>query len=340
MSTNQTDYGAQRLSFDYRSDARASVFNKIFYNLLPYGIYSGGSLIRLNNVSITVEPMTVIIPSNNHDSVAVKSDTAESQVINFSSSLAGSCDITKPYIILRFGWTDEEDNFMEILASSYESILDTDIILGKVNFTLNGTSYIVAVHDTFDLSKRQIATLANLERLKTLLKVSSTEPPSNKVAVSGGTLLTSKGKYSVAGGQFPENGITIPEAPRIDIIGFNTNGELVYIEGTAAAEPVAPTYGNLKVLAEINLKANQTVINGSDITIVDDWSVLQGMVAPEDVPIEDPDEHFPAQLRKITAAIHYLWTHSLVLNHDSPEVSQYQIDAETDENYPLGDLFI
>ena len=140
MSTNQTDYGAQRLSFDYRSDARASVFNKIFYNLLPYGIYSGGSLTRLNNVSITVEPMTVIIPSNNNDSVAVKIDTTESQVINFASSLAGSCDITKPYIILRFGWTDEEDNFMEILASSYESILDTDIILGKVNFTLNGTT--------------------------------------------------------------------------------------------------------------------------------------------------------------------------------------------------------
>ena len=340
MSTNSTDYGAQRLSFDYRSDARASVFNKIFYHLLPYGIYSGGNLTRLNNISIVVEPMTVVIPSNNNDSIAVKIDTTEAQVINFASSLAGSCDITKPYVILRFGWTDEEDNFMGIIPAAYDSILETDIILGKVNFDLNGTSYIVAVHDSFDLSRRQNATLANLDRLKTLLKVSATEPASNKISISGGTLVTSKGKYSVAGGQFPENGISVPSAPRIDIIGFNTSGRLVYKQGIESAEPQAPLYGNLKVLAEIHLKAHQSIINGSDIVVVDDWSVLQGMVAPEDVPIEDPNEHFPADIRKITAAIHYLWTHSLVLNHDSPEVSPYQVDAETDENYPLGDLFI
>lgn len=340
MSTNSTDYGAQRLSFDYRSDARASVFNKIFYNLLPYGIYNGGNLVRLNNVSIMVEPMTVVIPSNNNDSIAVKIDTTETQIVNFASSLAGSCDTSKPYVILRFGWSDEEENYMEILTSSYEAILETDIILGKVNFQLNGSSYIVALNSTFDLSRRQLATLANFERLKTLLKVSATEPPSNKVAISGGTLVTSKGKYSVTGGQFPETGIQAPVASRIDIIGFNDKGEIVYVTGIDEVNAKAPSYSNLKVLAEIHLTAGQSVVTGTDITVVNDSSVLQGSIAPEDVPILDPDEHFPEAVRKITAALHYLWTHSLVLNHNSPEVSAYQLDAETDLNYPLGDLFI
>ena len=340
MSTNSIDYGAQRLSFDYRSDARASIFNSIFYNLLPYGIYNGGNLSRVNNISIVVDPMTVVIASNNDDAVAVKIDTTETQIVNFASSLAGSCDITKPYVILRFGWSDEEENYMEIITSSYEGILSTDIILGKVNFQLNGSDYIIATDKPFDLSRRQTVNLTNAERLKNLLRVTPTEPPSNKVSISGGTLATSKGKYSVVGGLFPENGIDVPAAPRIDIIGFNYKGELMYVKGTESANPKAPLYGNLKVLAEIRLQAGQTQIKGSDITIVDDGSVLQGTLAPEDIPIEDPDSHFPESYRKITAALHYLWTHSLVLNHDSPEVSQYQIDAETNVNYPLGDLFI
>ena len=336
MSTNTVDYGAQRLSFDYRSDAKASLFNKILYNLLPYGIYNGGTLARLSNTAVSLQPVTVIIDSNNSDEVAVKIDTTEAQTISLAGSGSG-CDITKPYIILRFGWADEEENYMDILASAYSDILSTDIIVGKVNFELLGSDYIIATVNSFDYSRRNAVDWGTV---KSWFKVTATEPPSNKVNVSGGVIVTSKGKFSMIGAALPTNGITVPTASRIDILGIDGSGNFQYIEGIAGATPVAPLYNTLKVLAEIHLSANQTVIKGSDIIMLNAENAVPGTIDPEDMPIVDPNGHFPTPNNKVTAALHYLWTHSLVLNHNSPEVSQYQIDAETNVNYPLGDLFI
>lgn len=340
MSTNPTDYGAQKLSFDFRSEARASIFNRLFHNLLPYGLYNGGQLSRLSNVSISVDPMSVVIPSNNNDSVAVKIDTTESQVISFASSSSGECDTTRPYVILRFGWVDEEDNFMEIISSSFEAILETDIILGKVNFSTAEGKSIIDPSNPFDLSKRQTVTIANFEKIESLLKVSASEPPSNKVTITGGTIVTSKGKFVIEGKQFPEEGIEFPAASRIDLVGIDVYGNLVYVKGTESAAPKTPSYGNLKVLAELHLKEGATYISGSDIVNVQDWTITQGRIAPEDVPIVDEEEHFPETARKITAAIHYLWTHSLVLNPDGPEVDSFKINIEDDVNFPLGKLFL
>ncbi|MGL5913539.1 MAG: hypothetical protein ACRCZB_05185 [Bacteroidales bacterium] len=340
MSTNSQDYGVQHLSFDYRAEARAQEFNKLFHKLLPYGVYAGGTLTRTSDVSIDVEPMTVVIESNNDDGVAVKIDTTESQIINFASSVAGDCDITKPYIILRFGWESVEDCFMEIINVSFEAILTTDIILGKVNFDSSTGINKVAFTNTFDYSRRQEVSFQVVEESKTLLSVQATEPVSNKVTITGGTLLTSKGKFEIVGASVPKKGVTpTKDLPRIDIVALDEFGVFVYKEGEPSVDPEPPLYGNLRVIAQIKIPPNSSLIRGDYISDLNDLSILQGVVTPEDTPIEDSEERFTDN-DTITKALHFLWRHSLVLNRDSKEVEAYQLDAETSLEAPLGKLFI
>lgn len=341
MSTNSIDYGSQTLSFDFREEARAVKFNKLFYNLLPYGIYHGLALARRSDTSVAVTHGTVIIPSNNGDDTATKIDTAEDQLINFADSVGGGCNINKPFVILRFGWSDVEDNFMEIIKAAFDDILETDIIVGKVNFEQKNGKWVVGTNGSFDLSKRQVVIFKNLEQIKNLFQVKPTEPASNKVSVSGGVLVTSKGKIVVPSTTIPDDGIEATTSlGRIDIVALDTEGKFHYLKGTPAVAPKAPAYLNYKVLAEIKLGTNQSIVNGLNIQQVSNWDNLQGTIAPEDTPLVDTPNHFPGENKTVAAALEYLWKHSLVLNHGGAEVVDFQVDTETDVNYPLGSLFL
>jgi hypothetical protein len=136
MSRNNINYGDQALVFSFHQEARSKGFNREFCDILPYGVYTGGGLTRLNDGLVQIGELTVVIRSNEEDKVALRVETTEIQEL--------SADPSKPYVVLRFGWANSDNNFMDMRAVGWSTdpfetddgkLWPLDIILGKVQFT-------------------------------------------------------------------------------------------------------------------------------------------------------------------------------------------------------------
>jgi hypothetical protein len=319
VSVNRTNYGSQILSFDYHQEARAKGFNQAFCDILPYGVYSGGHLSRVSNNIIQISPLVCILRSNEDDFVALRIQTTETQNLTVSPE--------RPYIILRFGWADIDNVFMDIRGvewsiSSFETDEDKlwplDIILGKVQFT----GLTISTGVPFDLSRRKDVFLKDVENSYEQFKVSVSEVNSKKIHISGGWVATSKGRCMVVGGEYPEN--NIPDTttrPRTDLIVVDSIGKVQLIQGTPSSQNPAPApkYGTYRVLAEIRRGANRSDIVGSDIIQNIDAS-RTGQILAEDFPIADSEKYLPANAKNIEAAFNYIFHHSPVLSPNDASV--------------------
>jgi hypothetical protein len=297
MSQNITNYGNQRIVFDFHQEARAKGFNDAFCDILPYGVYTGGILTRLNGSLIQIGEMAVIIRSNESDQVALKITTTESQEL--------VVEYTKPYIVLRFGWADTDNDFMDMRAvgwstDSFETdenkLWPLDIILGKCQFIESPPgNYIIDPNIPFDLSRRQEVFLKESESVYSQFRVSESEISPKKVYVSGQS--------------------------RTDLIVINALGQIQLVQGTpSAANPApAPKYGTSRVCAEIRRGPNRTDVKGSDIIQLVDAS-RRGQWLAEDFPIEDTEEYLPVNSKNIEAAFDYIFHHSYVMSPDDPSV--------------------
>jgi hypothetical protein len=324
MSQNATNYGNQRIVFDFHQEARAKGFNDAFCDILPYGVYTGGRLTRLNENLIQVEEMNVIIRSNEEDQVALKITTTETQEI--------AVEYTKPYIILRFGWAETDNNFMDIRAVGWSTdpfelddnkLQPLDIILGKCQFIENAPgNYIIDVDNPFDLSRRQDVFLKEAETIYTQFRVSESEVNPKNVYVSGGRLHTSKGQFIISGGEYPLEDIPDTTAQaRTDLIVIDDLGQIKLVQGTpSASNPApAPKYGTYRVCAEIRRGPNRTNIKGSDIVQLVDPS-RQGQWLAEDFPLTDVENYLPSNSKNIEAAFDYIFHHSYVMSPDDSSV--------------------
>ena len=202
MSSNATNYGGQVLSLDFRQDARAKGFNQVFCDILPYGIYSGGQLTRISDTVVNVGLLVCVIKSDENDKVALRIETTETQNISLAT-ITGSmyANVAMPYIVLRFGWQDLEVNYMDMRAVGWsinpnetdpDKLHSLDIILGKVLFqeTLTGNGqFIIAVENSFDLTRRHDAFIKEVEEVSGQFRVSPSEFDPRKVFISGGKVI-------------------------------------------------------------------------------------------------------------------------------------------------------
>ncbi len=282
MSTN-INLGIQAQSFMYREEARAKYFNKLVNDLLPTGIYKGGNLLVSSDLEVIVPPLICLIkPGNigidNSLDVSVRVETTLNQNISLARwDNPSVLDTTRPYLVLRYDWSDEENNYMDIKPVGFsddpaeereEYIKPNDLILGKVLMIEDGGGFkIDPVQATaFDYSRQHNSALLNTDDLHKELVVSSSEVASNKVYVSGGYLNTSFGRVSVLGGNFPASGITATTSlGRIDLVYVTELGEVKILEGEPLLTPLAPEYQNKKVIAEIRRGANRSTVEGYDI---------------------------------------------------------------------------
>ena len=324
MSYNSTNYGNQRLVFDFHQEARAKGFNEVFCDILPYGIYTGGQLKKVNDNLIQVAPVSVIIRSNENDKVALKVITTEVQEI--------PVNYIKPYIILRFGWANTDNTFMDMKSVSWSTdpaetdenkLWPLDIILGKVQFVKgNDDNYVVNPDRPFDLSKRTDVFLKEAEGIYSQLRVSTSETNKKRVYVAGGQVITSKGRFIISGGDFPS--FDIPDTDtqaRTDLVVVDSLGKVQLIQGTPSVNfpAPAPKYGTFKILAEIRREANRKDICGSDIVQVFDASRL-GTLEAEDFPLSDVENFLPTDAKNIEAAFNYLFHHNHLISPDDASV--------------------
>jgi hypothetical protein len=320
MSINTVNYGSQVLSFDFHQEARARGFNNIFCDILPYGVYTGGVLTRLSSSLIQIGETNVIIRSNEGDSVALKITTTETQDLTVIPA--------RPYIILRFGWADTDNDFMDMRAVGWSSdpletdmnkLWPLDIILGKVQFIedpVGSGVYIIDPDAPFDLTRRKDVFLKEAESVHDQFRVSASEVNPKRVYVSGGRVSTSKGSFLVSGGEYPDADIPDTDAqPRTDIVVVDVYGHIKLILGTPAASPAAPNYGTYKVIAEIRRGADRTDVLGGDIVQLFDAS-RRGQWLAEDFAIADAEDYLPANAKNIEAAFNYIFHHSFVMSPD------------------------
>jgi hypothetical protein len=323
MSYNNVNYGNQVLVFSFHQEARAKGFNREFCDILPYGVYTGGGLTRLNENIVQIGELTTIIRSNEGDNVALRIETTEIQNVAVQPG--------KPYVVLRFGWSDSDNNFMDMRAVGWstdpfevdeDKLWPFDIILGKVQFIDNSGVSVIDPDNPFDLSRRKDVFLKEAESVYTQFRVSESETNRKKVYVSGGRVNTSKGRFIVPGGDYPSAEIPDTSAQsRTDLIVINALGQIQFIQGTpSAVNPApAPKYETYKVCAEIKRGPNRTDVKGSDIVQLLDAS-RRGQWLAEDFPLADVDNYLPANSKNIESAFNYIFHHSYIMSPDDPSV--------------------
>jgi hypothetical protein len=326
MSHNNVNYGNQVLVFSFHQEARAKGFNQGFCDILPYGVYTGGALTRLNDNLIQVGALTTVIRSNEEDKVALRIETTEAQGL--------IVDHTKPYAILRFGWVNQDNNFMDIRMVGWstdpfevneDKLWPLDIILGKTQFIESSSGngvFIIDPANPFDLSRRKDVFLKETENVYAQFRVSASEVNPKRVYVSGGRVNTSKGRFIVSGGEYPTFDIPDTTAQaRTDLIVVNASGQIQLIQGTPSASfpAPAPKYGTYKVCAEIRRGHNRSNILGSDIVQLVDAS-RRGQWLAEDFPLADIENYLPANSKNIEAAFDCVFRHSYVMSPNDPSV--------------------
>jgi hypothetical protein len=324
MSTNSINYGKQSLVWDFHQEARAKGFNQVFCDILPYGVYTGGELTRLNETLIQIGEMNVIIRSNEEDQVALKITTIETQEL--------VVEHTNPYIVLRFGWLDIDNNFMDMRAVGWSTdpfevdenkLWPLDIILGKCQFIESTPgNYIVDPNTPFDLSRRQDVFLKEMENVYAQFRVSESEVNSKRVYISGGLVNTSKGRFVISGGEYPSEDIPdTTDQARTDLIVVGADGKIKLIQGTpSSTNPApAPKYSTYRVCAEIRRGPNRKGIKGSDILQIVDIS-RRGQWLAEDFPIADVEDYLPVNSKNIESAFDYVFHHSYIMSPDDSSV--------------------
>jgi len=257
-----TNHGTQQQTFEYFENATAEEFNKRNLDIRPRGIYSGGYLTRVSDVEVSLSPLSAEIGDGDKQ-ISVQTTTVAT--LNVSTLDSGSISSSTPYLVLRWGFLAQKDNYVEIHAiASVAAAQDNDIIIGKCNFsgaTLTG----------FDYTDR---TFLNVQDL--FLKVETSS--GLYVQLRAGRI--QNGNQSIFIPEQTVGPFVVPAAPnsRIDLVSIATNGTPTISQGNVAVSPVAPSYGGKLVVAEV------TVVNGVTSIAADKIKDVRSFITEPAVP--------------------------------------------------------
>jgi len=129
MSRNITDFGTQKIYFDYAAPAISEEFNNIMHKVVRSGLYRGGSLSVESTSQVRISPMVVFIENSNKSSadLSVRIETTEDIVLNI--------DETDPFVICHYEWYNDPVSYMEVKTVAGGLIGEYDLILGSGVFT-------------------------------------------------------------------------------------------------------------------------------------------------------------------------------------------------------------
>lgn len=237
-----SNIGSQTICLKFFDALNSAVLNNIAKDVRKVGIYSGGYLTKVSDVSVTLSALTCEISDGTYQ---VRGATASTVTVTVATGT--------PYVVLRWTYTGSASaDYMDFLAVAVGSILSTDVVVGKCSFsgaTLTGFDY---------------ASRTNPNVMDLFLKTEPRATPDMYVMVRAGRANYSGVNYDIATQVSPL--FTAPVSnSRIDLLQINTSGALIVTQGTAAASPTVPSYGGLITLAEVTLTSGQTTITSSSI---------------------------------------------------------------------------
>lgn len=233
--------GSQTVSILYHSVANSTIWNLVNLGIIPVGIYAGGWLSVVNGTTARISALRCCVSDGSYQ---VRVTTAE----NVNVVVAAAT----PYIVLRWVYAGTTNDYMEILAVA--SPAENDLVVGKCTFSGGGAL------NGFDYDERDNPDTHDLH-----LKVEPTGDTELRVRIRSGYYQTPTGSVHIVDQK--SNAITPPLVnSRIDLIYIDTDGTIrVDSTGTVGVSPVAPSYGNKLVLAEVTVSAGDTTITSSQI---------------------------------------------------------------------------
>lgn len=249
-----TDHGTQDVSYKFYEEATSADFNKRHLDIIPRGIYQGGHLKRVTDSEITLSPFVVEI-GDDDEQISVKS--SQNATLNSGTLDSGGISSATPYIVLRWGFVEQSNNYVEVHAlANVAAAQSNDIIVGKCVF-------VGATLTSFDYTDR---TLLNVQDI--LLRVEPTEDSEMKVWVRGGRI--QDGSQNII---IPEQKVglfAVPGSPnsRIDLVYIDTDGTVRIKQGVQGISPSTPAYEGKLVISEVTIVNGDTNIVASRITDV------------------------------------------------------------------------
>jgi hypothetical protein len=257
-----TNHGTQEITYQYFEEAKAEDFNKRHLDIRPRGIYSGGYLTRVSDVSVTLSTFSAEI-GDDAEQVSVQTSTVAT--LTAATLDSGTISISTPYLILRWNFLSQKNNYVEVHAiATVASALTNDIIIGKCVFsgsTLTG----------FEYTDR---TFLNVQDLFFKVETST----GLYVQLRAGRIHT--GSQSIFVPEQLVGPFSVPSAPnsRVDLVYIADTGTPTIQQGTVGVTPVAPSYGGKTVVAEI------TVVNGVTSIAADKIKDVRAFITKPPIP--------------------------------------------------------
>ena len=231
-----SNVGQQIVTIKYKDPVDNEVGNRVGEGVRKLGIYSGGILTKVDDVTVSLSPLDC----------EIKSQSTTHQIrVQTQSSVNITVSSTDRFVVLRWDYTaDEEQDYMSFHAVS--TVLEKDIVVGRCVFS--GSTL-----QTFTYVERTEPNILDL-----YLKVEPLDSTMN-IIVRGGTI--SYGDNSV---KVPFQIFTVTKpisGTRIDLLQINSSGTLIQVTGTS----VPASYSSNITVAELTLNSGMSGIVASNI---------------------------------------------------------------------------
>ena len=247
--------GNQSLFFSYLEEATGEGFNKTIYKLIPRGIYEGGGLNRIDDTSISINPM-ICFYEDTTNKIGLKIITEDLAYVTVSP--------TTPYVIGTFSWLSSSANYMDFEAVGYSEIEETDLIFGKV---LYSGSVIIG----FDYSRKTYS-MSYYEKISSYYPpfwVVPNEPYDTQVTVYSGSFYFGSSKIEI-NEETLSPVFTFPViSGRIDFLCIDSDSNLQIVTGEDSSSPINPSIPfNYIPISKITLPSSATNIQGTYIEYI------------------------------------------------------------------------
>lgn len=268
--------GNQLISYNFKEEIASKGFNKLNYKIFPKGVYYGGSFNKIDDNSIHISP-TILLFEDVNNLVSIKIETLDVATVEVNNS--------NVFVIGRFSWVDTENNFMDFLAVDEISILESDIVFGRVQY--NG----LVLTTNFDYSRKTIANNIYYDFLTSNppFRVIPTFPYSNNVRVlsSNGSYIHNGKKIEITNSVLsPSFSFPVSLNGRRDVVGISSDtNTIAIIQGNDDSEKSIPNipYNVLPIAIVTFPPSTISTVRGTYIEYIHPFQYKSSLLTDDDI---------------------------------------------------------
>jgi len=264
MGGTASNKGSQTIQFKYYDPLNSDHFDQHLQDILPVGVYDGGQIEKITDVSVDIHPLSCIISDGTQ---MVKSTTS----VAYTLAVAAGT----PWIVASWDYQSLTAWYVDIKAVAEADIGANDLVLGYCNYTMAVLNYIEYFIKPIDSSDEPVGISRFPKSMKQLLRPLPLYTAAMKVFVQGGWINYGSANVDVDGQESALMAAPVAH-PRLDLVYIDNAGAVQIETGAEAAVPEPPSHMNKIAIAEIYLTVGQTTILAADIHDVRPWINLGG----------------------------------------------------------------